>query len=154
MDWLGQNDQWCHLSSGGVMWHSIPTSHIPCHLWHYVTCLMWPLLWHRCFRRSDFRITYRGLIIYSVFLKWFLFFLFLKLLDSALPCVRAQKRGKFWGSFLSQSPGKRVAFQFWKRSMLRLSSSSSPPGHRALIILPSFFADCFNLGAATDFDRG
>lgn len=93
--------------------------------------------------------------IFSIFPQMhqflFCFFIFFKLLDSALFWSRAQRQSKFWGPFLSRLPGERVGIPIL----------TGPPSAEiiiiVLIIIDYFvllFADCFNLGAAIDFDRG
>lgn len=87
------------------MWPSIPSRPpIPRYLWYYFTCLTWPLPWHGCFRRSDFR---------NVFKAWSLT-PFPRMLRF-LPFERVPKQSKFWGSFLSQPPGPRVGVPVLKR---------------------------------------
>lgn len=71
-----------------------PTSPIPHYLGHYLTCLLWSLLWHWCFRRSDSRTVHRGLIIYSFFLRCFLFSPFPQ---TAWPCFAL-----WWGAETEQ----------------------------------------------------
>ena len=71
-----------------------PTSPIPHYLGHYLTCLLRSLLWHWCFRRSDFRIVHRGLIIHSFFLRCFLF---LPFPQTAWPCFAL-----WWGAETEQ----------------------------------------------------